>query len=181
MKITYARRLRSHRGEMAEFPIALIVFFLFAVFPLINLVLYVAACATVAFITTQAADSVAAQSNYATSLTSMQTVVTNLTSSGWGQFARLTPNGGYQNCGADLWTVETNIATNNVNLYGPDTPDPNTPNPQTNLYEYRVVTKFTIAPFVNLSAVPFINGVPLIGTPAQLSYTVERNVEYPFN
>jgi hypothetical protein len=165
---------------MSEFPVALLVFFFFAVFPLINLMLYAAACATVAFITTQAADSAASQSDYATSLTSMQTVTTNLTNSGWGKFARLTPVGGYSSSGANLWLVETKIVGGATNLYGPNTPDPNAPDPKNNLYEYRVVTNFDIAPFVNLSAVPFIGSVPLIGAVAHLSYTVERNVEYPF-
>lgn len=172
------RFYRNRRGNLAEMPVAMLVFFMFIVFPLLNLVFYAAAASTVAFITTQSASSAASTADYNSALTAMQNTCTSLSSSGWGAFARLQASGGYNNCGADLYILKIQTANpSNISVIGPDTPDPNPIDATNYIYEYRVRTNFIIAPFMNLAAVPFIGQVPMIGKSCPLSFCSERDIE----
>lgn len=173
---------RNQRGNLSEMPVAMIVFFLFIVFPFLNLVFYAAAVATVAFITTQCASAAAAAPDYDSALAAMQTTCNNLSNSAWGAFARLKPVGGYLGSGADLYVVKVPTANPSAIVVSKaDQPDASAIDPTTYVYEYRVRTNYNIAPFTNLAGLPFIGQVPLIGQAVNLSFCSERNVEMVAN
>lgn len=164
---------------MAEFAPVLFVFFLFVLFPLINLVGFAAGNATVQFATRHAATACATSVTYSGALSTMQQEINRVVNSGFGKFAKLKANGGYQNCGADLYLVVTNINTNAVTRHGPNTPPPNAVQNSSELYEYRVVTRFDIAPWLNMSGIPFIGNVPIVGKTVTMTATCDRNAEHP--
>ena len=171
------RRPRSRAGNIAEFAPCLFVFFMFALFPLINLIMLGANCGTVALLTRNAAVAAANAPTYGQALTAMQSSVNNDLSAGFGQFSKLTANGGYNNTGVDLYVVATSIGGGATQVYGPDTVLTVTPNTSNFIYEYRVVSSFSLQPFINMSAVPFIGSVPVIGAATPFGYSAERAVE----
>jgi hypothetical protein len=162
---------------MSEFAACLMVFFLFALFPLINLIMFAANCGTVALLTRNAAAAAATSPNYGKALAAAQASVTNDLSGGFGKFSKLTALGGINNSGIDLYIVATALTGSANNVYGPDTPLPIAPDNTNFIYEYRVVSSFTVQPFVNMSAVPFIGNVPVVGASTPFTFTAERAVE----
>ncbi len=171
---------RSRRGaNISEFAACLFVFVLFALFPLINLVMFAASCGTVMLITRNAAAAAATSGSYSTALTAAQASVTKDLSGGFGQFSKLAANGGINNSGIDLYIVVTSLAGTANTVYGPDTVIPVAPDPSNFIYEYRVTSNFTVQPFVNMASVPFINTVPAIGAAVPFTYNSERSVEDP--
>lgn len=179
-KIRRRRLKRSRRGaNISEFAACLFVFVLFALFPLINLIMFAANCGSVFLITRNAAAAAATSANYSTALTAAQASVTHDLSGGFGKFSKLTPNGGINNSGIDLYIVVTALAGTANTVYGPDTVIPVAPDPSNYIYEYRVTSNFILQPFVNMSSVPFINTVPVVGAAVPFSYNSERSVEDP--
>jgi len=171
-----SKRRRTSSGNMSEFATCLLVFFLFALFPLINLIFFAANCGTVAMITRNAAASAATSSTYGKALASAQLSVTTDLSGGFGKFSKLTANGGMNNSGVDLYVVATSLTGGSNQVYGPNVPPPSI---DTNsfIYEYRASASFTLQPFVNMSSVPFIGSVPVVGAAVPFNYVSERAVE----
>jgi hypothetical protein len=172
-------RSRRRSGNMSEFAACLMVFFLFALFPLINLLMFSVNCGTVFLITRNAAAAAATSSNYGTALTAVQNAVSTGLSSGLGQFSKLSANGGSTSAGWDLYIISTSLSGGANQVYGPDTPLLTAPDPSNFIYEYRVVSNFTVQPFVNMSAVPFIGSVPVVGSAIPFTSCAERAVEDP--
>lgn len=172
-----SRRLRTRSGNMSEFATALLVFFLFALFPLINLIMFAANCGTVALLTRNAANAAANSSTYGLALNAAQASVTNDLSGGFGKFSKLTANGGINNSGVDLYVVATPLAGGSSQVFGPNTPPTGTFDTSNFIYEYRASSSFTLQPFVNMSSVPFIGSVPVVGAAVPFSYVAERAVE----
>ncbi|HEY9788149.1 MAG TPA: hypothetical protein V6D17_22360 [Candidatus Obscuribacterales bacterium] len=172
-------RTPSGSSAMAEFGPVLIVAFLFGLFPLINMVGFGAGCATQLFLTRQCASVAGTQLTYDDALNAMRQEAQKIASSGFGKFAKLTPAGGYNNCGADLYVVMTDINTGQSSVYGPNQKPSSSINMGSSICEYRVTTRFTISPFLNLSGVPFIGSVPMIGKSSNISYCCERSAEHP--
>lgn len=175
----FLKRKETGSGALAEFAPVLFVFFLFILFPLINLVGFGAGNATVQFATRHAATACATAVTYPGALSTMQTEINRVASSGFGKFAKLKANGGYNNCGADLYLVVTDVNTNVVKTYGPNTPPPNATQSSSELYEYRVQTRFDVSPWLNMSGIPFIGNVPVIGKTVTIVATCDRNAEHP--
>jgi len=174
-------RLRTNQGNMSEFATCLLVFFLFALFPMINLIMFAAASGTAMLITRNAVAAAATSGNYGLALNAMQKSVTNDLSGGFAKFAKITANGGYSSCGADLYIVSTTTgASGTTTVSTKDTALTSAPDASGNtIYEYRVATSFTIQPFVNLASVPFIANVPAIGASVPFNGNAERVVEEP--
>jgi len=154
-----------------------LVFFLFGMFPLINLILFAANCGTVALVTRDAVAAAACSANYGLALTAMQNSINHDLSGGFGKFSKLTPNGGYNNTGVDLYIVATALAGGAQTVYGPDTVLPTAPDTTNYIYEYQVIGNYTLQPFVNMSSVPFIGSVPVVGAATPFTYTSQRAVE----
>lgn len=175
------RRMRrpTGSGAIAEFAPVLFIFFLVVLFPLINLIGFATSSATVLMITRQAASVAGSSTTWQEALNGMDQETKKLRNSGFGKFANITPLGGYNSCGADMYIATTNLstggttyATKNSGLGGPaDT--------QNNIYEYQIRTQFTINPWLNMSGMPFIGSVPIVGKPANCAYIANSNAEHP--
>ncbi|MGD9679910.1 MAG: hypothetical protein AB7W16_01890 [Candidatus Obscuribacterales bacterium] len=175
------RKVRSNEGAAltAEFAPALFVFFLIVLFPLINLIGMATGASVVYFVAGQTAISAGNAASYPSALDQVQSTANTLVSSGFGQFAKLQPVGGYNGCGVDLYTTQTSVNSSNVTTSGPNTPLAVNPDTSNNLYSYDTVATYDVGPFVNMSAMPFIGGIPGVGKPARLTFSASRNIEHP--
>lgn len=174
------QKSRTKRGSgMAEFAPSLMVFFFVMLFPLLNLMGLAMGAAVVAMISNQTVQAAANASGYTQALSSMKNCAVNLRNSGLGKFAKLTANGGYQGCGADLYVVETKLVGTTSKLYGPNSTVPPPIDTVNNVYEYQVRISFTVVPFINMSGIPLVNTIPGVGQPTTLNWTSHSNVEYP--
>lgn len=178
------RKVRNVRrptgsGAIAEFAPVLFIFFLVILFPLINLIGFATSSATVLMITRQAASIAGSSTTWQDALNGMDQEIKKWKNSGFGKFANITPLGGYNGSGADMYIASTNLSsggttygTKNSGLGGPaDT--------QNNIYEYQIRTQFTINPWLNMSGMPFIGSVPIVGKPANCAYVANSNAEHP--
>lgn len=174
------RNRRIGSALTAEFGPALIIFFLVILFPMINLIGLAMGAGTLYIMAVECATKAGNATNFQDALASAQTSANSYAASGFGQFAKLTPVGGYNGSGMDLYVTDTNINTNVSTTNGPNTPFVSSAiDPSTYLYSYDAKVNYNVGPFMNMGAVPWIGGVPGIGVPAQLSFTVSRNVEHP--
>lgn len=175
------RKVRSNEGAAltAEFAPALFVFFLIILFPLINLIGMATGASVVYFVAGQTAISAGNAASYPSALDQVQSTANTLASSGFGQFAKLQPVGGYNGCGVDLYTTQTSVTSSNVTTSGPNTPLAVNPDTSNNLYSYDTVATYDVGPFVNMGAMPFIGGIPGVGKPARLTFNASRNIEHP--
>lgn len=164
---------------MAEFAVALFILFFFVLFPFIDLMGFAAGVATQYLITRQAATVASASASYQQALDAMEAETKRLCESGLGRFAHITPRGCYNGNGADLYVVVTDISRRRGYLFGPNYNVPNPIDTKRAFYQYRVVTRFSIAPFLNLSSVPFIGGLPVLGRETVLCMSCDRYIERP--
>jgi hypothetical protein len=156
-----------------------LILFLFAIFPLIDLLALATGQATVFLLANEAANHSSQSNNYSDALATMQNIANQFMGNGFAAFAKLAPTGGYNNCGANLWVQQTAVASQKATMYGPNTGVPGSIDANANIYEYSVHARFNCGPLINLSAVPFIGGVPGLGPPATLLVCVNRAVEFP--
>jgi hypothetical protein len=169
---------RSQIGSVAEFAPVLFIFFMMILFPLINLIGYATACATVSFIGTNCAQAAQNASSYGDALKAVETMSNNLLNSGFGKFANLKPVGGYNGCGVDVYLIEIDYTNNTRVTHGPTTPLPGTYD-SAKIYEYQARCNYQIMPFLNLSGVPGIGSVPIVGKPSAMAYNSCRSSEHP--
>jgi hypothetical protein len=163
---------------MAEFAPALFVFILM-LFPLINLIGYGMAVATAQLVGRQTAQAAGTANTFTLARTAMQTESNNMLGSAWGQFAKLSPNGGYSGSGADLYVTITPVSGGPPTKNGPNVPYGGTVNTTTYIYEYTTSVHYTIRPFVPLGTFPFIGNVPIIGQAAQFNIDSSCAAEFP--
>jgi hypothetical protein len=172
---------RSQRGasEIAQFIPALYILFLIVFLPLVNLGgLFVAA--TIQYLVTNDCVSKAStQGDYASALNTMATEAYQFQTLGLAKLITLFPQGGYVGCGNDLYVVSTNVASGAVTLSSPNKPLINSIDTGSNVYELSVKSIYSVAPLVNLSAVPLLGAVPGLGKPVTLNFTANRPVEHP--
>jgi hypothetical protein len=172
-------RPRRQSGSTAEFGPALLILFLFAIFPLIDLLALATGQATVFLLANEAANHSSQSNNYSDALATMQNTATQFMGNGFAAFAKLAPTGGYNNCGANLWVQQTAVSSQQATMYGPNTGVAGNIDANANIYEYSIHARFNCGPLINLSAVPFIGSVPGLGPPATLLVCVNRAVEFP--
>jgi hypothetical protein len=179
--------IRKHRhirrctgsGAIAEFAPVLFIFFLVILFPLINLIGFATSSATVLMITRQSASIAGASTTWQDAVAGMEQETTKWKNSGFGKFANITPVGGANGCGADLYIAQTNLSSGNT-TYGSKNSGLGAPaDTQNNIFEYQIRTQFRINPWLNMSGMPFIGSVPIVGQPANCAYIANSNVEHP--
>jgi len=134
---------------------------------------------TLYFLTVQSAISASTGQTYLQALSNMENRANMVASSGLGQFAKLQPIGGSGGSGTDLYVVETPLGGGSMQRYGPNNGVSNAVDESNNIYEYEVVSSYSVGPFMNLSMLPFVGNVPGVGSPVQLSMTTHRIVEHP--
>lgn len=173
------QKTRNKRGSIAEFGPSLMILFFVMVFPLLNLMGLAMGAAVIAMIGNQTVQAAANSSGYAQALSAMNICAVNLANSGFGKFAKLTANGGYNGSGADLYVIETKLTSNATTTHGPNVGVKTPIDPVANVYEYQVRVSYTIMPFINMSAIPLVNAIPGVGQPTVLNWHSHSNVEYP--
>ncbi|HEY9760647.1 MAG TPA: hypothetical protein V6C97_36145 [Oculatellaceae cyanobacterium] len=148
------RNNRSMAGttslELVLFTFALITFI---VLPIADMLADVAGCGLAQQTTeqiTQITTSAASLEKVLDTLVSCSAQVLGSPAAGW---LKLKPNGGYKNCGADLYLVETNIYTGAARYYPVDN-IPGKLDRADNNYECCVQTKFQVGPFLELKYLP---------------------------
>jgi hypothetical protein len=173
-----ARRNQVGSSAMCEFAVGLFVFFCMVLFPLINLLAAATAAATGYLIATQAAGRAAEATVFSNVLASAAQQTTAMSTSGFGQFAHLKPMNGISGSGVDIYIHVTSVGSDQSTVYGPNVPL-SVVDTTSNVYECEARTHFLVYPFVNLSAVPFIGDVPLVGRPVEIKFSCLRSAEYP--
>lgn len=168
---------RPKGSTTAEFAPALIIFLLVLLFPLINLIGLGMGYAVVYLTAKQCASSAGSSQTFSDALSSSETTARTIAANGFGQFAKVQPVGGFNGSGMDLYTVNTDLNTLVSNVQGPNTPYVGIVDADRNTYEYQTVVTYDVGPFLNLSALPFVGGVPGVGSPARLSATAQSHVE----
>lgn len=173
-------RCRDRRGKAltAEFAVALTVFLLVILFPLINMIGMAMAAGTQYILTVNAATRASTATTYGDALTAMASASTEVTSSGFGRFGKLQPIAGFSGTGTDLFVQVTPLGGGATTSFGPNTPFAGAIDNNANVYEYQVRSIFDVGPFVNLGGFPFIGDVPGVGRPARLSFVANRMVEF---
>lgn len=180
MRAVRAQGKRSSWGgsSLAEFGPVLLVFFLLVLFPIINLIAFATGAATVWLLTIQCAGTASQAPKYSSMLDDMEQKALAITSSGFGQFAKLKPVNGYRGTGTDLYVVVTNIQDGHAYYFGPNSGFSNWVDPSVAIFEVECRSKFEVGPFLNMSGVPFIGDIPIVGKPASLTWTCSRAIEH---
>ncbi len=174
-------RIRRTNGSaaIAEFAPVLFIFFLVILFPLINLIGFATSSATVLMIARQSASIAGSSTTWQDALAGMQQEATKMQNSGFGKFANIQPLGGYNASGVDMYIATTSLSSGGT-TYGTANSGLGAPaDTQNNIYEYQIRAKFTINPWLNMSGMPFIGSVPIVGKPADCAYNANSNVEHP--
>ncbi|MBX9667840.1 MAG: hypothetical protein K2X93_09495 [Candidatus Obscuribacterales bacterium] len=179
---TKSRRPRNQFGTghaTAEFAPAMIVFFLVILFPLINLIMFAAGYGTGYLCAKQCASRASTQNTFSEALAVVQTESDTFVQSGFGKFAKLVKNGGYNGSGVDLSVVSVDINSGTVTNHSKNVPLGSLATPDTSTYEYKVEATYDVGPFMNLSNLPFIGSVPGLGLPATLTFNTTASAEFP--
>jgi hypothetical protein len=172
-------RRSTGSGAIAEFAPVLFIFFLVILFPLINLIGFATSSATVLMITRQAASIAGSSTTWQEALSGMEQETQKWKNSGFGKFASITPVGGYNGSGADMLIATTNLSSGSTTYSAKNSGLGAAADTQNNIFEYQIRTQFMINPWLNMSGMPFIGSVPIVGKPAGCAYTANSNVEHP--
>ncbi len=175
------KQLRSGKGvSVAEFAVVLSVLFMI-LFAMINLLVLATSCASSYLLAHQTASQAACGANFTTALAACETEAKNFYSSEFAKFSRMTPLGGYNGCGVQLFTISTSNSGSMTMVYGPDAGACVPPPVDTtaNVYEFKTVVHAQIAPIYDFSAIPFLSNVPYLSKPIKLNITACRAVEHP--
>ncbi len=176
------RRPRNQFGTghaTAEFAPAMIVFFLIILFPLINLIMFAAGYGTGYLCAKQCASRASTQNTFSEALAVVQTESDTFVQSGFGKFAKLAKQGGFNGSGVDLSVVSVDINSGTVTNHPKNAPLGSAATPDSSTYEYRVEATYDVGPFMNLSTLPWIGSVPGLGPPATLTFTTTASAEFP--
>lgn len=179
-KVTMQKKRNRAVGsaQISEFSVALTVFLLVLLFPLVNLISLSTAYAT-GFLAAKYAASRAGDSlTYAEAITAAANASREITSSGLGKFAALKPVGGYDNSGMNLFLTDTNIASNVNVTHGPNTPAVSALDTDHYLYSYDTVLTYDVGPFLNLSSIPIVSDVPALGKAVRMRFSANKAVEH---
>lgn len=168
---------KPHGFSIAEFPPALMVFFVLTFFPLINLIGLALGTGSIALITSQAASKAAVQSTYDKSLTAAGDAASALVNSPLGRFLNIRAAGGYENRGIDLYIIASPVRGGQQNVFGPNTGLPAPPDALDYVYEYSAHSAFEVAPWVSMSGVPGLKEVPGLGKPAPIHFNWCSSIE----
>lgn len=184
------RRKRSSGGTLAEFGPAIWLFFLFIVFPFIDLISFGMGVASAMLIANMSARQCASASTFTEARQSVDQTLAQL--GNWQAFSKMTPNGSAT--GADLMVMITPVKGGATQMFAypagagsiPNSPpdDPNNPTtPQVNtansVYQYVVTSKWNVSPMLNFNGNPMLGGIPAIGAPVPVQYSATASVEHP--
>ncbi len=165
------QRKRSNRGMIAE-AVPVLMFIMLGIFPVMNCVQHGLAFATAHLITRRAAERAACASTYGKALSGMYEEEIALNQGLLGRVCKLSPIGGYNNCGAHLYVVATDFVNTSSFYCGPDSIGPSGAqglDPNKSIFEYLVMSKYEIVPLVSIS-LPFLRDLPIVGTSTTFTF-----------
>ena len=183
-------RSRSSGGTLAEFGPALWLFFLFIVFPFIDLISFGMGVASAMLIANMSARQAASASTFTEARQSVDATLAQLAN--WQRFSKMTPQAGSPT-GADLMVMVTPVKGGPTQMFAypgggsiPNSPpdDPNNPTaPQVNtansVYQYVVTSKWDVSPMLNFNGNPWLGNIPALGAPVPVQYSATASVEHP--
>jgi len=172
---------RISGASVAEFGPVLVFFVLIVIIPLLNLLAFVTGYACVSTTCQTCAADAANSTTFDEALTNVKKRSLAMVDSSLAKFARVKPRGGYQGCGVDIFIATTKLADpNSGHFYGPNTglPPNTSANAAANIYEYTVRSSYDVGPLMDLSAVPLVGNLPLIGQPVNLANQASRAAEH---
>jgi hypothetical protein len=79
----------------------------------------------------------------------------------------------------DLYIDEQILATGQKNVYGADRPIVKSISSSINTYEFEVRASFLLEPLFAMGSTPIFGKVPLLSSPAVITASAVRAVEYP--
>jgi hypothetical protein len=166
---------------MAEFGPVLVIFVLIVIVPLVNILSFGIGYTCVVMVSQSCAVDAANSATFNEALVNVKKRALSMVDSGLGKLAKLKPVGGYEHCGINLYIATTNVANpNRGQLYGPNLglPAGTAANAATDIYEYTVRSSFAVGPFMDLSHIPLVSNLPLVGQPATVEITTNRVAEH---
>jgi len=171
----------STGASLAEFGPVLAIFVLLVFIPALNFLSFAWGYAT-ANLTCQACAADAANApSFDQALAAVKKRARDMLDSAPGRFAGLKTASGYEKCGFDLYLAESNVQKETTGqFYGPNTGLPRGAkiDNAANVYEYALRGNFDVGPFLNLSAVPLVSNLPLIGQPVKIELSSIRVAEH---
>jgi len=166
---------------MAEFGPVLVIFVLIIIIPLLNILAFVTGYTCVSTTCQSCAADAANSTTFEEALINVKKRSLSMLDSSLAKFAKIKPQGGYQGCGVDIFIATTKLSDPNAGqFYGPNSglPANVTANSATDIYEYTVRSSFDVGPLMDLSGVPLVGNLPLIGKPVNLSNQASRAAEH---
>ncbi|MBK8222487.1 MAG: hypothetical protein IPK73_15805 [Candidatus Obscuribacter sp.] len=171
---------RNKTGSAAEMPLAMFILFVIFAFPLIDLVALTLSYGSVWFISFQASHTASTQTDFGSALSAALKKTVEFNSSGFTAMLKMTPVAGFQNSGTDLYIDSVDFMDDTKCLtIGPNKAVPPPIDLTNRFYQVRACTTYSMDPFIDLKAVPFIGSVPALGRPVALTATVKRCAEFP--
>lgn len=170
--------VRQPRGSIAELPVLLWIVFLLIAVPLINLTGLGMAAAGIYITSWKTAEQASCSLNFKSALKAVVNEADYINKSGLAAFSGMTPAGGYQSSGVDLFVQATNLSggtqistANQLPHFPIDT--------TSYVYEYKTNAVYDVKPLVSLAAVPLIGQIPGLGKPARIAFSAHRVCEFP--
>ena len=190
------RSIRSQRGvgaQSAEFGPALMVFFMFFFFPMLDLFALAMGMASVTLIAKQSANRAGTASTLGEAMQSAAQESYMIAGSGIGHFLSLQPQGGItyngQNTGVQLYVQVTQLTGGTTTqTYGPygqtmsalvPATDIDSANISNYVFEYSSQVTYNVGPLLNMAAIPFIGSCPGLGKPMTVQFASHCAAEYP--
>lgn len=201
-KVTGASRRSQSGSGIAELGPAMWIMFMFGIFPLLSLMQLASGAVTVWLVSVETATKVANATDFMSGVSQGQTLAGQLAASGVGKFAKMVPSDGV---GVHFYIEQTNVGSNATTVYGPDSyvppgsagttlvnptggyaPKPGaatspTIDPTAYIYQIEARCTYSVGPFLDMSHVPFIGDVPMLGKPATLTMSCLRSPEDPMS
>ncbi len=175
-----SRLKRGSGGNAAEFPLALLVLFALFAFPSLNLVSIALAYGMTWFIAFQSAATASTQTEFGSSLSSVQSRASEFNSTGLTAMLKMKAIDGYQGCGTDLFVDSVDFMdASRTQTFGPNQAVPPPIDLTNRFYELSANSTYRVEPFVDLGSVPFLRGVPGLASPVTLTARVKRCAEFP--
>ncbi|MBL8085482.1 MAG: hypothetical protein JNN26_22850 [Candidatus Obscuribacter sp.] len=171
-----SRNSRSKSGaQVAEFSLVPLVLFLLAI-PILNLSCFAFSYGYMAYSTFACVNKAAISPSYDSALTGMRDQAQLMFTGPFADFLKLTPAGGYQSTGCDLYIVSTDNDDNSVSRVGPNRALGAPLDPAKATGEYEVVSACDAQPLIPL-AVPFLKDIPMLGTGTRLNVSWSKMAE----
>jgi hypothetical protein len=172
---------RAAGASIAEFGPVLVLFVLITIIPLANLLFFLAGYTTVSAISQGCVTDAANSATFTEALANVQKRTKAALESSLGKFVKLQAVGGYKNCGVDVYIATTNVANPNIGqFFGPNTGLPAGTNADsaTTIYQYNIRSSFNVGPCINLTGLPLLGDLPMVGKPSTVEISKSRTAEH---